>query len=52
MLVELDVERKESCDDVISKIENCGLKFVKKEHAPEVDNTEFSGSYNHIFKRS
>ncbi|MEW6614431.1 MAG: FkbM family methyltransferase [Thermodesulfobacteriota bacterium] len=52
VLVELDTDRKDYCKEVIDILENSGLKFFKKQHAPEFDNSKFSNVYNHIFVRS
>ena len=51
LLIELDTERKEYYDPVVSKIEESGLKLFKKEHATELDTSKFSKVYNHIFFR-
>lgn len=52
VLVELDTERREFCREVTALFEISGLRLLKKEHAPEFDNSKFSSVYNHIFARS
>jgi len=52
VLIELDTERQEYLKDVSLLFENVGLKLLKKEHAPEFDNSKFATVYNHIFVRA
>jgi FkbM family methyltransferase len=52
VLIELDTERQEYLKNVSLLFENSGLKLLKKEHAPEFDNSKFATVYNHIFVRA
>jgi FkbM family methyltransferase len=52
VLVELDTDRHEYLNGVSLLLEDSGLKLLKKEHAPEIDNTKFAAVYNHIFVRA
>lgn len=51
ILMELDTEREDYCKDIIDLLEESGLKFFMKEHAPELDENKFAHVYNHIFVR-
>jgi FkbM family methyltransferase len=51
VLVELDSNRENYCKEVIDSIEKSGMKFIEKKHAEMFDNSNFSASYNYIFKR-
>jgi len=52
VLIELDAERQEYLREVNLLFENSGLILLKKEHAPEFDNSKFATVYNHIFVRA
>lgn len=51
ILIEMDSGRETYCSEMVHAIEEAGMKFVKKEHAQIVDNTEYSDCYNYIFVR-
>lgn len=51
VLVELDTERKDYCNNVIEIIESSGMKLKKTEHGTQLDNIKFPHAYNHIFLR-
>ncbi|MBW2343960.1 MAG: FkbM family methyltransferase [Deltaproteobacteria bacterium] len=51
ILVELDTDRVEYCENVIASLENAGMKLYAKKHADIIDESEFSMVYNHIFRR-
>lgn len=51
ILVELDSGRESCCKEVMGVIEEAGMKFIKKQHAPMFDRGQFSDSYNYIFVR-
>ena len=51
ILVELDSEREEYCNEVFEVVEKAGIKFYEKKHAPMFDDSKFSNCYNYIFIR-
>jgi len=51
LLIELDTKRKDH-KEVITILENAGMKLHVKKHAPEIETGRFSSIYNHIFFRS
>jgi len=51
ILVELDSSRENYCKEVMGVIEKAGMKFIKKEHAPMFDDSEYSNSDNYFFMR-
>jgi len=51
ILIELDTESEDYCNEVIKTIEQSGMRFFKKKHAPEFDNSKYSTIFNHIFIR-
>ena len=51
ILVELDSNRPEYCNNVISRLENAGLKLREKKHGPMFDKGKFSKLYNYFFYR-
>ena len=50
VLVELDESRDDYLDS-IKLIKSAGLNLLEKTHAEMFDNSEYSTTYNHIFKR-
>ena len=50
LLIELDEKRKDY-ESSIAIIEALGLKLAIKTHSEIVDNTRFSSTYNHIFRK-
>ena len=52
VLIELDTERPQYCEEVSALFEHAGFKLLKKEHATEFDKSIYSYVYNHIFVRS
>ena len=51
VLVELNIEKKEPAQEVISIFNTSGFTLLKREHAPMVDEGKFANVYNHIFIR-
>jgi FkbM family methyltransferase len=52
VLVELDSGRESYCKEVMEVMEEAGMKFITKKHAPMFDNGQYSDSYNYVFMRS
>jgi FkbM family methyltransferase len=51
ILVELDSSRESYCRDVMTAMENAGMKFMGKKHAPMFAGSPFSDVFNYIFIR-
>lgn len=52
VLIELNTERRQYCEEVTVLFKNSGMKLLKKEHASESDNDKSYNVYNYIFIRS
>lgn len=52
ILIELNVERAEYSEGIISIIENSGFKLEARRHAEMFDSGPWSAFYNHIFVRA
>ena len=50
LLIELD-EKRSDYKSTLSMIEESGLKLIQKRRSPIFENTKFSTTYNHIFRK-
>ena len=50
LLIELD-ETRSDYESSISMIEESGFKLIQKRHSPMYENSKFSTTYNHIFRK-
>ena len=52
LLVELDTNQKDYCQEVIGFLQRAGMRLYAVKHAPMLEKTKFATVYNHIFVRS